>query len=118
MVRAQEGDGEGTKGLVEAGEESIKQAMIGNQIHPFEAARMSNLIAGRAVLIPPSPAALQFWSSLVSVNGFAFKPTLVPAADNGTVELTDTRCACCFLLTITQRQSMMPLRHGTTHQFR
>ena len=87
MVEEQ-AQGEGLKGLIDGGEESIKQQLIANQVHPFEAGRISNTIAGRAVLIPPSPAALQFWSSLVSVGGFAFKPTLVPAADNGSTELS------------------------------
>ena len=87
MVEEQ-AQGEGLKGLIDGGEESIKQQLIANQVHPFEAGRISNTIAGRAVSIPPSPAALQFWSSLVSVGGFAFKPTLVPAADNGSTELS------------------------------
>jgi len=87
MVREQ-ATGEGTKAMIDRGEESIKHSLVDNKIHYYEAARISNLIAGRAVLIPPSPAALQFWSSVVSTSGFAYKPTLVPASDNGSTELT------------------------------
>ena len=87
VMVAEQVNGEGLRTLIDAGEEAIKQRLLDNQIHPYEAARMANLITGRVVSIPPSPAGLQFWSSIVRLGDFVYKPTLVPSPDNGTTEL-------------------------------
>ncbi len=88
VMVAEQVTGEGLRSLIDTGEETIKQRLVDNQIHPYEASRMAQLITGRVVPVPPSPAGLQFWSSIVRAGDFVFKPTLVPSANNGTSELT------------------------------